>query len=97
MDKTTYSITLQSVGDRASKRIDEIILQFNEWIKDKNPASMLLNFTSSEQHPMIMEEISKFFNGSPYFDVEHHIEWTYTTDNALGKDLRLEILDRTEL
>ena len=97
MDKTTYSITLQSVGGCTSKRIDEIILQFNEWIKDKNPASILFSFTSSEQHPMIMEEISKFFDGSPYFNVEHCIEWDYTTDNSLGKDLRLEILDRTEL
>ena len=97
MEKITYSVMLQSVGGNVQNRIDEVVAQFNEWIVDKNPASMLLNFTTSEQHPLRMEEITNFFEGSPYFDAQHDIEWTHCYDDSLNEDVRVEILDRKEL
>ena len=97
MEKITYSVMLQSVGGNVQNRIDEVVAQFNEWIVDKNPASMLLNFTTSEQHPLRMEEITNFFEGSPYFDAQHDIEWTHCYDDSLNEDVRVEIMDRKEL
>ena len=97
MEKINYSVTLQSVESNEQNRIDEVVAQFNEWIVDKNPASMLLNFTTSEQHPLRMEEITNFFEGYPYFDAQHDIEWTHCYDDSLNEDVRVEIMDRKEL
>ena len=94
MEKISYSVMLQSVGGNVQNRIDEVVAQFNEWITDKNPASMLLNFTTSEQHPLRMEEITNFFESSPYFDAQHNIEWLHCYDDSLNEDVRIEILDR---
>ena len=95
MKEMTNSVTLQSVGGNVQNRIDEVVAQFNEWLAGKNPSSMLLNFTTSEEHPLRMEEILDFFKGSPYFDGQHDIEWAHSYDDSLGEDMRIEILDRT--
>lgn len=95
MEKITYSVTLQTVGGNAQNRIDEVVAQFNEWFAGKNPVSMLLNFTTSEQYPLKMDEVLNFFKGSPYFDGQHDIEWKHCYDDSLGENVRVEILDRT--
>ena len=95
MKKISYSVTLQSVRGNAQSRIEEVVAQFNEWLAGKNPTSMLLNFTTSEQHPLKMEEVLKFFKGSPFFDGQHDIEWKHCYDDSFGENVRIEILDRT--
>ena len=95
MKEMTNSVTLQSVGGNAQNRIDEVVAQFNEWLAGKNPASMLLNFTTSEQHPLRMEELAIFFDGLPYFDEGHDVEWTHNYDALLNENVRVKILDRT--
>ena len=95
MKEMTNSVTLQSVGGNVQNRIDEVVAQFNEWLAGKNPASMLLNFTTSEQHPLRMEELANFFDGLPYFDEGHDVEWTHNYDALLNENVRVEILDRT--
>lgn len=97
MRKDTYSASLQSIGGNVNKRVDEIITQFNEWLNGANPTVMQLSFTTSEQYPLRMEEVAKFFDGSPYFSGEHNVEWDFTTDASLNEDMRVDILDRTEL
>ena len=97
MEKITYSVTLQSDDSDEQNRINDVVTQFNEWITDKNPSSMLLNFTTSEQHPLRMEEIANFFEGSPYFDAQHDKEWMHCYDDTLNEDVRVEVLDRKEL
>ena len=97
MKKINCSVTLQSVESDEQNRIDEVVAQFNEWLAGKNPTSMLLNFTTSEQHPLRMEEITNFFEGSPYFDAQHNIEWMHCYDDSLNEDVRVEIMDRKEL
>ena len=97
MKKDIFLTTLQSTGGNVNKRIDAVVAQFNEWIDDKSPTSMLLNFATSEQYPLRMEEVAKFFDGSPYFSGEHNVEWNFTTDASLNEDMRVDILDRTEL
>ena len=97
MRKDTYSASLQSIGGNVNKRVDEIITQFNEWLNGANPTAMQLSFTTSEQYPLRMEEVAKFFDGSPYFSGEHNVEWNFTTDASLNEDMRVDILDRTEL
>ena len=97
MRKDTYSASLQSIGGNVHKRVDEIITQFNEWLNGANPTVMQLSFATSEQYPLRMEEIAKFFDGSPYFSGEHNVEWNFTTDASLNEDMRVDILDRTEL
>ena len=91
MKKDIFLTTLQSTGGNVNKRIDAVVAQFNEWIDDKSPASMLLNFATSEQYPLRMEEVAKFFDGSPYFSGEHNAEWNFTTDASLNEDMRVEI------
>ena len=95
MKGMTYSTTLQSVEGNAKNRIDEVVAQFNEWLVGKNPASLLLNFATSEQYPLKMDEVLNFFKGSPYFDGQHDIEWKHCCDDSLGENVRVEILDRT--
>lgn len=95
MEKITCSVTLQSVGGNTQNRIEEVVAQFNEWLVDKNPASLLLNFTTSEQYPLKMDEVLNFFKGSPCFDGQHDIEWKHCYEDSLGENVRVEILDRT--
>lgn len=95
MKEMTNSVTLQSVEGNAKNRIDEVVAQFNEWLAGKNSTSMLLNFTTSEQHPLRMEELDNFFDGSPYFDEGHDVEWTHNYDALLNENVRVRILDGT--
>ena len=95
MKEMTNSVTLQSVGGNVQNRIDEVVAQFNEWLAGKNPTSMLLNFTTSEQHPLKMDEVLNFFKGSPCFDGQHDIEWEHCCEDSLGENVRVEILART--
>ena len=95
MKEMTNSVTLQSVGGNVQNRIDEVVAQFNEWLAGKNPTSMLLNFTTSEQHPLRMEELANFFDGSPYLDEGHDVEWTHNYDALLNENVRVRILDGT--
>ena len=95
MEKITYSVTLQSVDSNEQNRINDVAAQFNEWLAGKNPSSMLLNFTTSKEHPLRMEEVTNFFEYSRYFNAQHDIEWAHNYDNSLNEDVRVEILDRT--
>lgn len=92
MEQHSQKFTLQTDVTDATERIDNLILQFNERVKDcEPPTSLLLHFYTSEGYPLKMRELSNFFDGCPLLDSGCDVEWKWKTDNILNEQMRIEI------
>lgn len=92
MEQHNRKITLQTDVADASERIDNLILQFNEGVKDcKPPTSLLLHFYNSEEYSLLMGEVTRLFADCPLLDSGCNVEWESKSDNTLNEQMRIEI------
>ena len=92
MKQQNKKITLQTNVEDASKRIDNLIMQFNEWKKGReNPTSISLCFYTSDEHPLTMGEIEHFLNSTADLLDGCDVEWSHITDELLNEEIRIEI------
>ena len=97
MEQQNKKITLQTNEHNTKKRIDNLILQFNEWKKSRknpNPTSISLCFYTSDEHPLTMGEIALFLNSITDVLDGCGVEWDHKADETMCKQIRLEINSR---
>lgn len=74
-------------------RIDELISQFNGWMKDnEKPTSLSLHFYTSEEYPLTMGEVAHFLNSTTAIIDGCNIEWSSETDETLNQQIVIEII-----
>lgn len=74
-------------------RIDELISQFNGWMKDnEKPTSLSLHFYTSEEYPLTMGEVAHFLNSTTVIIDGCNIEWSSETDETLNQQIVIEII-----
>lgn len=77
----------------AQQRIDDLISQFNEWIKDREISSSIsLHFYTSEEYPLAMGEIAHFLNSTTDILDGCNIEWSSQKDETLNHQIMIEII-----
>ena len=93
MEHQGREIILKTNVIEAKRRIDDLISQFNGWMKDKEKiTSLSLHFYTSDEHPLTMGEIAHFLNSlSDVLDV-CNIEWSSQIDKTLNKQIMIEII-----
>lgn len=89
MENTLINTTILSADNSANGRFDELIAQFNHWIADQTSDSISLCFTTSDEHPLLIGEVSRFFKECPYFDDSRTVEWDFATNPELGARVQL--------
>lgn len=93
MERQSRKIMLKTNVIGAKRRIDELMLQFNGWIKDnEKPTSLSLHFYTSEECPLTMGEIAHFLNSLSDILDGCNIEWSSQKDKSLNHQIVIEII-----
>ena len=93
MERQNRKIMLTTNVAAVQKRIDDLILQFNGWMKDnEKPTSLSLHFYTSEEYPLTMGEVAHFLNSTTAIIDGCNIEWSSETDETLNQQIVIEII-----
>lgn len=93
MEHQGREIILKTNVIDAKRCIDDLILQFNGWMEDKEKqTSLSLHFYTSEEHPLTMGEISHFLNSTTDVLDGCNIEWSSQIDKTLNKQIVVEVI-----
>lgn len=93
MERQSRKIMLKTNVIDAKKRIDDLVLRFNGWMKDKErPTSLLLHFYTSDEYPLTMGEITRFLNSTTAILDGYNIEWSSQKDETLNKQIMIYII-----
>ena len=93
MERQPRKIMLNTNVAAMQKRIDNLVSQFNEWMKVKEkPTSLSLHFYTSEEHPLTMGEISHFLNSISDVLDGCDVDWSSETDKTLNKQILMVII-----
>ena len=91
MEQQSRRIMLQTNVTDTKKRIDDLVLQFNEWMKKReSPTSISLHFSTSEEHPLTMSEIAHFLHSTTDALDGCNVEWSSETDATLNQQIKVE-------
>lgn len=92
MKQQNKKITLQTNVEDATKRIDELVGLFNDWIAvEEKPSSIYICFITSASHPLTMGEIAHFLNSTADSLDGCDVEWSHKADELLNEEIRIEI------
>lgn len=93
MERQNRKIMLTTNVAVVQKRIDDLISQFNGWMKDnEKPISLSLHFYTSDEYPLTMGEIAHFLNSTTAIIDGCNIEWSSETDETLNQQIVIEII-----
>lgn len=93
MERHNRKIMLNTNVAAVQKRIDDLISQFNGWMKDnEKPTSLSLHFYTSEESPLTMGEVAHFLNSTTAIIDGCNIEWSSETDETLNQQIVIEII-----
>ena len=91
MEQQSRRIMLQTNVTDTKKRIDDLVLQFNEWMKKReSPTSISLHFSTSEEHPLTISEIAHFLHSTTDALDGCNVEWSSETDATLNLQIKVE-------
>ena len=93
MERQPRKIMLNTNVAAMQKRIDNLVSQFNEWMKVKEkPTSLSLHFYTSEEYPLTMGEVAHFLNSLSDILDGCNIEWSSQKDETLNQQIMMEII-----
>lgn len=93
MEHQGREIILKTNVIDAKRRIDDLISQFNGWMKDnEKPNSLSLHFYTSEEYPLTMGEVAHFLNSTTAIIDGCNIEWSSEIDETLNQQIVIEII-----
>ena len=93
MGQLNRNVMLKTNVTDVKKRIDNLVSQFNEWMKVKEkPTSLSLHFYTSEEHPLTMGEVAHFLNSTTAIIDGCDVDWSSETDKTLNKQIVIEII-----